>query len=95
MRPGDREGIGEGTDTVIPGDEAIMLEIFSGDGHGENNGGGGSEMKISIIQVVQRRMLVVTLIDFFCFVVSMFDLVHDVGALFPLPQLLTASGNFF
>ena len=46
MRPGDREGMGEGTETVIPGEEAIMLEIFSGDGHGENIGGGGGSETI-------------------------------------------------
>ena len=57
MRPGERDGIGEGTDTVIPGDEAIMLEIFSGDGHGENNGGGGSETKNVIIVIIQSQYL--------------------------------------
>ena len=41
MWPGEREGMGEGTETVIPGEEAIMLEIFSGEGHGENICGGG------------------------------------------------------
>ena len=36
MAPGDSEVMGEGTDTMIPGEEAIMLDIFNGDGHGEN-----------------------------------------------------------
>ena len=31
---------------------------------------------------------------FFCFVVAIFDL-DDVEAIFPLSQLLTASGNLF
>ena len=50
---------------------------------------------------VQRRMVLVVNIFvflkllFFCFVDAIFDLVHDVEATFPLPQLLTASGNLF
>ena len=31
----------------------------------------------------------------FCFVVGIFDLVHDVEAIFHLPELLTACGNLF
>ena len=33
--------------------------------------------------------------NFLCFVVAIFDLVHDVEAIFHLPKLLTASGNLF
>ena len=31
----------------------------------------------------------------FCFVVAIFDLVHDVETIFHLPYVLTASGNLF
>ena len=31
--------------------------------------------------------------EMFCFVVAIFDKVHDVEAIFHLPYLLTASGN--
>ena len=31
---------------------------------------------------------------FFCFVVAIWNLVHDVEAIFHLPELLTASGIF-
>ena len=32
---------------------------------------------------------------FVCFVVAVFDLVHDVETIFPLPHLLTVSENLF
>ena len=31
----------------------------------------------------------------FCFVVAIFDLVHDVGTIFHLSYMLKASGNLF
>ena len=34
-------------------------------------------------------------INFVCFIVAIFDLVHDAGAIFHLHLLLTASGNHF
>ena len=34
-------------------------------------------------------------LNFICFVVVIFDLVHDVETIFHLPKVLTASGNFF
>ena len=43
--PGDKEAIGDGTETVIPGDEAIILEIFNGEGHGEKIRAAVSESK--------------------------------------------------
>ena len=50
---------------------------------------------------VQRKMIsvdnffVFLRLLFFCFVVAIFDLVHDVETIFHLSYLLTASGNLF
>ena len=50
---------------------------------------------------VQRKMismdnfLVFLRLSFFCFVVAICDLVHDVETIFHLSYLLTASGNLF
>ena len=49
---------------------------------------------------VQRKMVFVViffsfLYIFFCFVVAMCDLMHDVETIFHLPELLIASGNLF
>ena len=50
---------------------------------------------------VQRRMISVVNFFvflrflFFCFVVAICDLVHDVETIFHLPYKLTASGNLF
>ena len=54
-----------------------------------------------IMQGVQPRMFLVVnfffefLKYFFFFVVAIYDLVHDVEAIFHFPKLLTASGNLF
>ena len=50
---------------------------------------------------MQRRMISVDNffcifeIIIFCFVVAICDLVHDMGTIFHLSYLLTASGNLF
>ena len=50
---------------------------------------------------VQRRMIsvdnffVFLRLLFFCFVVAICDLVHDVETIFQLSYVLTASGNLF
>ena len=45
---------------------------------------------------MQRRMILCIFeIVIFCFVVAICDLVHDVGAIFHLSYVLTASGNLF
>ena len=53
-------------------------------------------------QGVQRRMVLVVIVFFrsfeikwFCLVVAICDLVHDVEAIHGLPQLLTAFLNLF
>ena len=45
--------------------------------------------------VFSGHFLFIFLKLFFCFVVAMSDLVHDVEAIFHLPYLLTAYGNLF
>ena len=67
-----------------------------------------SEFTKRSIQGAQRRMVLVVnffiflkllllffFFFFFCFIIGVFDLVHDVEAIFDLPQLLTTSGNLF
>ena len=61
-------------------------------------GGGAHCLERHPIEGVQHRMVLVVhffLFLFFCFVVAMCDLVHDVEDIFHLSELLTASGNIF
>ena len=44
---------------------------------------------------MQRRMIFRIFEIFFCFVVAIFDLVHDVKTIFHLSNVLTASGKLF
>ena len=46
--------------------------------------------------VVRQLVLWVSFLNYcFCFVVAIFDLVHDVEVIFYLTKLLTSSGNLF
>ena len=56
-------------------------------------------LETTMTQWVQPRMVLVVnffvflKLNFFCSVVAIFDLVHDVEAMFPHHYLLTSSGN--